>query len=603
MAGAVHQNVLRICFLLIFMGCGSGTNSGAVKYYLQRAATNTLDNHFILEIQGKFTPMYSINGQGFTASVPFDTILDAQESTLITADQFGEVFLDITLFQENRMAYLQDRLSWKSSLEVPPDPNPYFSEDASKDAFVYLVLPASRGRNVQEVWVEGDLETAVAAGQYYDIPTDDQLLVHLSEGDGIKNLRVKYRNIFGTDGNSVDLQILRKGQPPVQCQATPVATTTATGLVRTRIQAINDGDLYFKVEGDVDTVKDYQSFTASIDEVISLSAGEGLKNLTVKIRDKAGNFCDDIALQITYDRSYLPGAVTIQNNALWTDDPDIIILPQFDQLAGDDISMYISGTIAATADTFQWIPYAETVNVNLSPVDGTRHITVQFRKDLTLMSEVAVAIYLKPFVLINGSGAVVSVVPSNIIGARALTITGCTESYVEVAYASSYSCTRSAALATRVFFSSIIGYEALCLSHGGCYGRYCDFSYRCWLRLGFCGSALYRGAADRYSLGEKIDRRFDNLIAHFFGRIAATFGWCRRLYELIASFFKVELLLFKKAGDIQFEFLFFFQPLIAVGHSLLLLFPFFSEVQGPDDGTGLMWKTHIDFIRISHAFS
>lgn len=437
-----------ILLLLLISSCGGGSNSGLIKYYLEREATATTQNTLRLEILGDFKPSFSITGKGFTADVPFDTVLELRDSTLLNADKFGEVFIDITLYQENGKPYLQDRLSWKSSPEVPPTPEPYFSEDASADAYVYLVLPATRGRNVKEVWVEGDLDAALSAGQYYDIPGDDQVLLKLSDGDGIKNLKVKYRNIFGTDGPMMETAIARKSQPPTDCAAQPIATKTATGYVRTRISATNDGPLYFRVEGDVETLKSDQTFENATEELIILSPGEGSKKIKVKIRDAAGNTCPDIPLTLSFDRSYVPGSVTIQGQSLWTDDPNIIILPEFDALPGDNVSMYIGGNVIASPVTFQWIPMQTSVNVTLTPVSGTRHVIVQYRKDETVMAEVTASTFLEPYVQISGSGAQVNLIPSDIIGTTSLTVTGCTQTYVQVAYAPSFPCTKAAAQAT-----------------------------------------------------------------------------------------------------------------------------------------------------------
>jgi hypothetical protein len=445
---------LWLLALLLLSGCGGGTNSGLIKYYLEREATATTVNTLRLEILGDFKPSFSITGTGFTADVPFDSILPARESTQLQADAWGEVFIEITLYQENGKPYLQDRLSWKSSQEVPPLPEPYFSEDASADAWVYLVLPATRGRNVKEVWVEGDLDPALSAGQYYDIPGDDQVLLQLSEGDGIKHLKVKYRNIFGTEGAMMETEIARKSQGPTACAAVPVALKTATGYVRTRIQATNDGPLSFRVEGDVETLKSYRTFENVTDELILLSPGEGSKQVKVKIRDAAGNACEDIPLTILYDRSYVPGSVAFQDQSLWTDDSTVVVLPEFDYLPGDNVSMHISGNVVASDVTFHWIPMADSVNLTLTPTSGTRHVIVQYRKDETVMAEVTASIFLKPYVQINGSGATVDVIPSDIIGAQALTVIGCLQSYVQVAYASSYLCTKAAAEATITYHLS-----------------------------------------------------------------------------------------------------------------------------------------------------
>ncbi len=435
-------NCFYLC-LMILLGCSSGANSGSVKYYLEREATATKSNTLRLDILGNFAPKFSLSGTGFTADVALGEMLEAQDVTTLTSDDFGQVTINIMLFQENDRAYLSDSLTWKSSPEVPPVPEPYFSENASADAWVYLVLPSSKGKNVKEVWVEGDLDASVSSGKYYDIPNDDQVLLQLSEGDGIKNLQIRYRNIFGTDGDPTDLQIVRKSVGPQNCRANPVSSATATGSIRTRIQADNDGPLYYKIQGDIATEAAFIKFTDSVDEWIELSAGEGKKSITVKIKDAADNPCEDIDLVITYDRSYAPGAISIQGEPLWTDSEEIVILPQFDHLAGDDITMSISGGVLASATTFQWIPYTEQMTVTLTPTNGTRHVIVQFKKDSTVMSEVSVPIYLKPYVLINGTGAVVQIASSNIIGLSSMTVTGCSEAYIDIPYSASLTCTKS----------------------------------------------------------------------------------------------------------------------------------------------------------------
>ena len=47
---------------LFLTACGEGANSGAIKYYLQRAATATTVNQLRLETQGPFQPKFSISG-------------------------------------------------------------------------------------------------------------------------------------------------------------------------------------------------------------------------------------------------------------------------------------------------------------------------------------------------------------------------------------------------------------------------------------------------------------------------------------------------------------------------------------------------------------
>jgi hypothetical protein len=448
MGGSVRIKWI-LWYLLMLTGCGSGNNTSAVRYYLEREATATTQNRLYLEIKGEYRPSFSLSGEGFTADVALDTIVGARDATELTADQFGSVEITLSLYQEDNRPYLTEVLPWKSSPEVPGTPEAYFSEDASADAWVYLIVPTSRGRNVKEVWVEGDI---AEGGGFYDIPSDDQVLIQLSDGDGLKSLRVRYRNIFGTEGATANLVIARKSKPPLNCRALPVAPKTATGLIRTRILADNEGPLAFKVEGDVQTALAYRSFTDQTDEWIELSAGEGRKNIKVKIRDAAGNTCPDVPLSIVYDRNFRPGALRIEGDPIWTDDPLVTLLPSFERLEGDNIAMYISGGVVDDEQTFQWIPFRERLSVSLSPTHGTRHVIVQFRQDETVISEVTTPVFLRPFVMVSGTGASVQVIPSNIIGLLNLTLEGCAETYLRVAYASSFNCTPTAGAATITYY-------------------------------------------------------------------------------------------------------------------------------------------------------
>ncbi|RZA24387.1 MAG: hypothetical protein EOP10_10060 [Proteobacteria bacterium] len=438
---------MRSFFMLILasilFACGQegGKGAGEVKYYLAQAATSTISNSLILEVEGDFKPNFSVRGKGFTSSVEAGVSTAFQKQTELTAETFGEVAVEITLYQENGKPYLVDTLIWKSSGEVPPLPSPYFSEIVSADAYVYLVFPNKllRGKNTTEVWLEGDLSES-PEGHYETIPSDDQVLVKLSDADGMKTVRVKYRNIFGAHSALVTLMIEKKSVGPKECKAQPIASKTASGTIRTRIEAINEGPLYYKVTGDVDSPHDFVEFTDVIEEYIVLKGAEGSKRLTVQIKDQAGNVCPAIPLSIDYDRSYVPGKVTVLNDLLWTDSSQITLLPRYDQFTGDHIEMLITGGVIAGANTFHWIPYSESVPIDLSPTNGTRHVLVQFRRDQTPMLEVTTAIFLKPYVIIQGAGPPYQVIPGNILGTEKITLIGCLESYTNVSYQDVFPC-------------------------------------------------------------------------------------------------------------------------------------------------------------------
>ncbi len=451
--------------LVLLAACGSDSHNvqPSVKYYLEQAATGTTSNALRLEA-GDFKPKFSLSGTGYVADVPFDVIQDFKERTELTADDFGQVDVKVTLYQEDDKPYIADTLTWKSSGEIPPKPEPYFSETASSDDYVYLVFPASRGKNTQEAWVAGDLDPTVADGSFYPIPKDDQVLIKLGPGDGMKTVKVRYRNIFGALSVATELSILKKAQPPANCKATPVALKTATGSIRIRLQADNDGPLFYKITGDVDQEKGYISFTDTLDAVVGLSPGEGVKRLTVKMKDEAGNFCvNEMKLAITYDHTYVPGSLTLEGQPIWTNDVNVVALPAFDHLPGDNITMQIMGNVLASSFTLQWIPFAERVPLVLTPSSGPRHVIVQYRQDDTLMAEVDVVVFLNPYIIVNGAAPSQTLTIGNITGATDITITGCVESYQHVPFLAVYPCTKASANAVVTY--NLVDGTQLTLSH------------------------------------------------------------------------------------------------------------------------------------------
>ncbi len=431
-------------FFLFLLSCGkNGENAtGDVRYYLERNASSTVTNSLYLEATGNFKPSFSISGKGFKASVPSDTRLPYQEKIELTAETFGEVHVEITLYQENEKAYLTDSISWKSSGEVPPKPKAYFSELMTSDAYVYLVFPnvLLRGKNTTEVWVEGDLATS-PEGSYFTIPSDDQVLIQVSETDGPKNIRIRYRNIFGAHGDWQDLSIERKSIGPKNCKATPIAQKTASGYIRTRISAENDGPLLYKVTGDVASARDYTQFEVQTEEWINLSPGEGMKSIVVKMKDLAGNPCPDLPLQIDFDSTYVQGRVRLEGEPLWTDNPDVILLPEYDRLEGDIIEMKITGAVLPGSQTFAWIPFSDRVPVTLTPTNGTRHVLVEFRKDGATMLEVTASVFLRPYIFVQNTGSPYSIYVGNILGTKSLSIDGCLEVYEQVPFQEVFPCT------------------------------------------------------------------------------------------------------------------------------------------------------------------
>jgi hypothetical protein len=328
-------------------------------------------------------------------------------------------------------------LTWIYSTEVPSKPIISILEEATNDTAVDVYSALNRGEHTKELWVDGDVQKP----DWLPIRLDSSAAVTLTESDGIKTLFVRYRNIFGTESvETVSISILKKSVPPTNCSVSTNSTTSADGTVRLQLSATNNGPLYFLVEGDVQGDGKYKSFTDQHVETLTLTGGE-TNEFQVKLRDIAGNFCPDKTFQVTVDPTHLAEGIEVTDHALWTDNPIINVTPLLDHVSSDVAEMYIHGNVQPDSKTFQWIPFENSVDVQLTPVDGHRFVRAKYRLNGVESVVRSAGVYLQPFIRVTGSSAPYAVELSDIVGLTSLTLTGCSETYNNVAFQSPLACT------------------------------------------------------------------------------------------------------------------------------------------------------------------
>lgn len=436
---------MKIVFLASLLNsCGPDEdNSADISYYLERTATNLPFNTLVTKVADDLKYKFSLSGQGINAEIPLNEITELRDRTMISTPSVGKYTLLLTIHQfDDEVPIIKESLSWEYSTEPPPIPTIFFSEPATSDENVIILVPSAKGENTKEIWVEGDLESISAKGQWYDIPETGQVPIKVSEGDGVKSFKLKYRNIFGTEGEESDAEILRKSTPPQGCKAVPFANTLATSTLPLNVYGTDELGVWFKVTGDVAVEKDYIRFDDFVKTSVTLSSSTGNKNITVKIKDIAGNHCDDINLSIVVDPNHSLAGVSIKDGLIWTDTPSLTILPRYDHFEEDAYEMYIEGGVVDDDNTFKWLPFTTEVPVTLSPSSGTRHIIVRYRHLGVEVAEVSVPIFLRPYILVSGGHAVVNITPAEIIGTKSITVVGCQERYDNIQFDDSISCTK-----------------------------------------------------------------------------------------------------------------------------------------------------------------
>ncbi|MBI2601486.1 MAG: hypothetical protein HYW48_00370 [Deltaproteobacteria bacterium] len=451
------RGLLQIVVLTGFLfSCGDqAVNSGSsfdIQYYVDRSYTGIDTNSLVIKLKDAAGYKFSISGEGFDADVPKNSSLPVQEQTNLSYFDEGFYSLRITITRPDGIVYVEDYLTWDYSKEVPPRPDISFSEAATADDIVDFLMPGNLDPAIAELWIEGDL--ASSGGAWHKIGSDLKITKSVTLADGVKNFRVKYRNIYGNIGDSVDMSILKKSVGPQNCQAKLASTSSASSRIRLFLSVENDGEMSYQITGDVNPTP-WETFEDE-GEVVAILAGDpGVKQLVVSMKDVAGNACPDIPLTVTLDPSYEPYSVTIKDDLLWTDELNVTAVLKFDRLPSDVIEMYISGGISAGEKIESWIPFEEELEIRLSPVDGNRFVYAQYRdEDGNLSEKVYAAIFLKPFVYLNSFGSSYYVAVSNFVPIVDLSISGCSQTYNHVAYQENYICNLSASQVEVSYFLS-----------------------------------------------------------------------------------------------------------------------------------------------------
>jgi hypothetical protein len=442
----------------LLMACGNNKiDVSAIpqfRYYVESKYTAQLENTLVIEGSGVEQLRFKLTGRGFTADIPLDSEVLVKARTKLQYAEVGDYVVNIQFFKSDGTPLLQDSLKWSFSLESPNNPIVGFASDATNDSRVVLLVSESRDPLTNEIWIEGDLSIEEnPKGSWRTIPEFSKVPIHLTEDDGIKTLRVKLRNDFKNETELKTIQIRKKTTAPTNCQVQVRGAGSQNRYFEVYLAADNDGPVYYRIFGDVSDPLVFKEFTGAGARIpVRLSAGTGVKNLTVQIRDEAENFCLRQDIKVTSDPAYVGEGLRIKDDKVWSDSNVVTVLPWTDGFADDVVEMYIHGDIADDDNTFQWIPFKKELDVTLQPTDGTRWVRVQYRINGDLTSFRATSVHLKPQLwILTGTDTPYKIVPSDIIQLSHLTLTGCVEAYNQVAFAASYKCTANAAAATIVY--------------------------------------------------------------------------------------------------------------------------------------------------------
>lgn len=449
----------QIFFAVFFLGaCGTEVASNnsisqeqKISFHLERQYTNAAENDLFLDVAQADGYTFQISGDDFDADVTLGENHSIQSVVRLTSTKEGTHSLSLQINQPDGTVFVNTRLTWDYSLKIPPPPLGSFDEKASQDASVNILLIGAFDGTVTEYAISGDIANNIP-DNWQTIPNDFIIPVTLSDDDAAKNITLKYRNVYGTEGSSSTLSIIRRGAAPENCSAVISSSYLATTELVVQVSAETTVPLSYHFTGDVADNGEI-SFTDSTTATAYVTAGDdgAKRTVTLSVKDLAGNTCPDVEFDLVLQKDHVRQGLTIKDDLLWTDDENITILPRFDHFPDDPIEMYIRGGLSDSfAET--WIPFAEETKVRLQLFDGVRFIYVKYRDSAGVeYPETKVNIFLGPYVRLQGSAAPFTLSLSNPLSLVSITITGCQETYSAVPYSASYTCNPTGTTVTAAY--------------------------------------------------------------------------------------------------------------------------------------------------------
>lgn len=424
-----------------------------MSYQLARQYTGQSTNVLSIDLidAGSDTYTFSVASDLADVSVEEGAELTLENQTVTFSYATEGVYsADFKVNRGNGTPFIYEILTWEYSLERPPEPIISFGSAATRSQVVQLLVSDSRPANVTDIWLTGDISNSGKAeiedGGYWDsLATDAKSsLLTLTPGDGVKRVEAKLRNIFGNTGETgVPAEIILKQTPPTGCDAVPISPIIGDNKVSLKMSATDPFQVYYSVFGDVKAVVNQTPFSDGDVVYVFVEPSPGAKTISVSITDIAGNDCLQKTVNVTLDPDFESEGIFVTDHLYWTDTENITIDVLFEHFPDQEpLQLKITGDVFGDK-THDWIPYQTDIPITLNPsTSGNRRIYAQY-KDAQGQESYLLAkrIFLKPTVTLQDAGAPFQdVIASNILDAPTLSISGCNETYNNVAWQAAFVC-------------------------------------------------------------------------------------------------------------------------------------------------------------------
>lgn len=446
---------LFLSMFTFIVNCDTGSVApeaiSPVSFQLERPGTNDGKNAILFVTEPGTAFLVKLSGQGFSSDQGFEEFVEVPERIELSIGQKGKTSILVELAYQDGTPYLNETFDFEYSIAQPKNAVISFFEEATSDGFVFVTV-GGKDKYTTELWLEGDvLPPLDPAGSWVTLNRSNKVPVNLTPEDGVKKLKAKLRNIYGSETVMVDLSIVKKSTPPQNCKIEPISYTAQSDFMKFKVSADNEGPLYYRILGDVADSISFVKFEGSVKVGLKLTKQEGEKNLRILIKDAAENFCKETKLKLLVDPEHKPINVSIKGKPYYVEEPTVTVVPYYEAFSDEPIEMYIEGYLEEGPNTFQWIPMGE-VDIELQTPYGNRFVYITYRDANGAESpRISTPVYLQPQFSLRGSSAPYYLSLSNMVGLDSITVNGCSEAISGVAYSTTIQCTPNASVLQAIY--------------------------------------------------------------------------------------------------------------------------------------------------------
>lgn len=401
------------CFILIFslslffFSCGKSDVTFELKNPYTNKETNSVLFNSKVPNKLQFMLTQTSGPEGLEIeNTPFGEYVDFKKTLVIKYKKEGKYTLSVTVItKSDKLVVYEDSISWEYSKKIPPTPIASIlqGEYTNLDEVTFSLNSDifSSKDNLTEYMIDGDIK---GNASWKAIPEDLSTLKEMiSLQDGQKKFKIKFRNIYGSESEAVEVSIIKDSVRPRDCQ---VIIKNISGFVPDITDKENFSltlkatdfftfseevpETYFRILGSDGTETEWDTFIKETDIDLPIIDPEEDETILyrVQMKDRAGNQCPEIPLTLTYDSDYslIPSIKTLSsmNHPFYGSQSHIVrVLVNHPDRETKELEFNLYGDISGN-NTNKWMSLTnevinEGIDVELPLTSASWWIRVKFR--------------------------------------------------------------------------------------------------------------------------------------------------------------------------------------------------------------------------------